>query len=96
MKIFDKGPFILGVLAVICWGLSFQFRSGETTFNPVLTITGLVLSGLYWFWMIYIIGSSSHLQKDQKTFWLILAISVPFFGAFIYQLLHQVKNKIVS
>lgn len=95
-KILDKAPFFLGVMALVFLLMGFILGPPESNFNYEVIMIGAILSVVYWIWVAFEVYLSHHLRYYQKVFWLIVVISVPYFGALIYQLMHQSRNKIVT
>lgn len=85
---------IYGVLATIVFFLGFFLFASENPNGLYVLYAGLALGGIYWMWSIIEVVAASDLKRYQKTFWLIIVVAVPFFGAFLYNILHQSKNKI--
>jgi hypothetical protein len=80
---------LIGILAVI-------ITPAGRIYNPVLTAIGITLAVIYTVWIIIEVVRARHLLFYQRMFWLILTVSVPFFGALLYQIMHQRQNLIVS
>ena len=59
---------------------------------------GLVMGALYWILTIIEVSSAGadELKKYQKSFWLILVVAIPMFGALLYHLVHQRRRKIAA
>ena len=55
----------------------------------------LIIGAIYWIWTIIEVSSAGNdeLKKYQKSFWLILVIAIPMFGALLYHLVHQRQKK---
>ena len=50
---------------------------------------GILFGAAYWIWMIVNIHNAFRNSADKKAFWLVLAISAPFIGAMLYQIVHE-------
>jgi hypothetical protein len=96
MRVISKFPFLLGLMALLLLFLGVFLKPADDAFNPGLTVTGVVLAGIYWIWILVEISRATHLRYYQKMFWFIITISAPFFGAIIYQIMHQRRKKIVT
>lgn len=96
MKNHRKPSLISGlVIAALFFIAFFMLASGNSTGDYFL-YGGLVLGGIYWIWSIIDVSGADDLKKYQKTFWLIIVVAVPFFGALVYSILHQTRNKMVA
>lgn len=58
--------------------------------------TGLIAGGIFWIWNIIHVSGNDELKGYQKMFWLIIVISVPVMGGFLYLIMHQRRNRIVT
>ena len=96
MKAFNQFPFFLGPLALLFVLLGFIVKSPDTLFSGELALGGAILAIVYWIWIIKEINKSTHLQPGRKMMWLIITISVPFFGAVIYQLTGEEKDNVTA
>ncbi len=89
-------PLLLAFLSLFFGILANLIKPANLNYNPTLTAIGITLAIAYTIWIIAEVVRAKHLLYHQRMFWLILTISVPFFGSLIYQLMHQQKGKIVS
>jgi drug/metabolite transporter (DMT)-like permease len=96
IKVFDKPPFWIGLIACICGVISFFFKGPDEMYEPVTGYTGLLFAAVYWVITIIAVSRAHHLTPTQRMFWLIIVISAPLFGAVVYQIMHQQRNRIVT
>ncbi|MBL7750926.1 MAG: PLDc N-terminal domain-containing protein [Chitinophagaceae bacterium] len=96
MRILNRFPFIIAIISLMGWLFSFIFRPPEKNLNPYLVGISIFLAGVYWIWILFDVIGNISLKRYQRNFWLILVISIPFFGAILYQVMHQRPNKIVT
>lgn len=96
MHILNRFPFVIALLSLLGWLLSFVFRPPGKNLDPWLTAISLILGAVYWLWILVEVTRNPYMRRYQRTFWLILVISVPFFGALLYQFMHQKEDKIVT
>jgi len=55
-----------------------------------------VAGAIFWIWIIAHVAGNDELRGYQKMFWLIIVISVPVMGGFLYLIMHQRRNRIVT
>ncbi len=96
MRNISKPVFILGILSLLVTIVGFVMHSTQHEAGMVVFYTGLVGAGIFWIWAVAHVASSDDLKSFQKMFWLIIVISVPVFGGFIYLIMHQRRNRIVT
>lgn len=96
MRILNRFPFIIALLSLAGWLFSFIFRPPEKNLDPYLAGISLLLGAIYWLWILLDLINNADMRRFQRRFWLILVISVPFFGAILYQIMHQRPDKIVT
>jgi lipopolysaccharide export LptBFGC system permease protein LptF len=89
MKVFEKFPFLMGLLASLFVLLSFLVKSPNSAMNQELAVMGILFGFAYWIWMIIYIRNGIRNSADKKTFWLVLAISAPYLGAMLYQIVYE-------
>ncbi|HEX7844782.1 MAG TPA: hypothetical protein VF476_03215, partial [Chitinophagaceae bacterium] len=77
-------PMILAIFSLFFVLLGVVLKSPDKALEPFTTSTALILAVIYTIWIIAEVISAKHLLFYQRMFWLILTISVPFFGALIY------------
>jgi len=96
MKNVRKPSLIFGLIITAVFFLGFfLFASGNSNGEYIL-YAGLGLGAVYWIWSIIEVTGADDLKKYQKTFWLIIVVAVPFFGALLYNILHQTRNRMVA
>ena len=96
MKVFEKFPFLLGLLASLFILLSLRVKSPHDVVNNELAIMGLIAAVVYWGWVVLAIRYSVKRGQYKLTFWLVIAVLAPFFGALLYQIMHERRNEIVQ
>ncbi len=89
MKVFEKFPFLLGLLASLFILLSLMVKSPNSPFNSELAIMGIVFGVVYWIWIVLHIRSGLKRHQYKNSNWLIFAIAAPFFGALLYQIMYE-------
>ena len=95
MKVFEKFPFLLGLLAFLFIILSFMVKSPRSAVNNELAMMGLIAALVYWVWIIISIRDSVKRGHYKMNFWLVIAVVAPFFGALLYQIMYERRNEIV-
>ena len=96
MRNVRKPSLIFGLVTTAVFFIGFFLFASENPNGLYVIYSGLALGALYWIWSIIEVVGADDLKKYQKTFWLIIVVAVPFFGAFIYNILHQSRNRIVT
>ena len=96
MKNVRKPSLIFGLLIAVIYFIGFFLLASENPAGNYLLYGGLVLGAIYWIWSIISVIAADDLKKYQKTFWLIIVVAVPFFGALIFGILHQTRNRMVA
>ena len=91
-----KPSLIFGLITTAVFFIGFFLMASENENGAYILYAGLGLGVIYWIWSIIEVASANDLKKYQKTFWLIIVVAVPFFGAFLYNILHQTRNKMVA
>jgi hypothetical protein len=89
MKVFEKFPFLMGLLASLFVLLSFLVKSPNRAMNQELAVMGILFGLVYWIWMIIYIRNGVRSSADKKIFWLVLAITAPYLGAMLYQIVYE-------
>ncbi len=96
MSNFSKPVFILGCLSILVSLVGFVMHSLQREAGMAVFYTGLAGGGIFWIWSIAHVADSNELKNYQEMFWLIIVISVPVIGGFLYLVMHQRRNKIVT
>ena len=96
MKNVRRLSLIFGLVVTAVFFIGFFMFASENQDGLYVLYAGLGLGAIYWIWSIIEVTSADDLKKYQKTFWLIIVVAVPFFGAFLYNIMHQSRNKIAT
>jgi hypothetical protein len=96
MKNVRRLSLIFGLVVTAVFFIGFFMFASENQDGLYVLYAGLGLGAIYWIWSIIEVTSADDLKKYQKTFWLIIVLAVPFFGAFLYNIMHQSRNKIAT
>jgi hypothetical protein len=96
MKNVRKPSLVFGFIVAAVFFIGFFLVASENPNGYYLFYAGLGLGAIYWIWSIIEVVSAGDLKRYQKTFWLIIVVAVPFFGALLYNILHQTRNKMVA
>jgi len=96
MKNLSKPIFIFGCISVLISLVGFVMQRAQNPAGIYIYYIGLVGGAIFWVWNIIHVAANSELRGYQKMFWLIIVISVPVMGGFIYLLMHQRNNRIVT
>jgi hypothetical protein len=96
MKNIRKPSIILGLIIMVVFFIGFFMLAGENANGNILLYAGMILGAIYWIWSIIAVSATGDLKKYQRTFWLIIVVTVPFFGALLFGILHQTTNKMVA
>jgi general stress protein CsbA len=96
MKNVRKPSLVFGIIITIVFFIGFFLLASENPNGDYVLYAGLALGAIYWIWSIVEVIGADDLKKYQKTFWLIVVVAVPFFGAFLYNMIHQSRNKIAT
>lgn len=91
MRSYFKPSFYLGIISHLILFLGIALKSFEYKYSNYIILGSFVLGFIYWVWSIMQLVNDANLDKSQKTFWSIIVISVPMFGAMIYQIM-QVRR----
>jgi len=88
MKVFERFPFVLGLMASLLMLLSFRVKSPNSDFSVELITAGLVSAIVYWCWIC--LSLKQQVKKgNAKRSWLLLSVCLPFIGALLYQIMHE-------
>ena len=96
MKNVRKPSLVFGLIVTAVFFIGFFLFASENPNGTYVIYAALALGAIYWIWSIIEVTSADDLKKYQKTFWLIIVVAVPFFGAFLYNIIHQSRNKIAT
>lgn len=91
-----RPTLISGLVIAAVFFIGFFLMASENAFGQYALFAGLVLGAIYWIWTIIVVSNAGDLKKYQKSFWLIIVIAVPFFGALMYNIMHQSRNNMVA
>lgn len=94
MKVFEKFPFLLGLLASLFILLSLMVKSPRSAVNNELAIMGIMAALVYWVWIVISIRDSIKRGHYKMNFWLVIAVVAPYFGALLYQIMFERRNEI--
>ncbi len=98
MRNLKKPSFILGLCSHIVFIIALFLMANGYPYATWVMYGGLAMGAIYWIWTIIEVSSagSDELKKYQKSFWLILVIAIPMFGALLYHIVHQRRRKIAA
>lgn len=96
MKNVRKGSIIFGLITAAVFFIGFFLMASDNSYGNYILYAGLGLGAIYWIWSIIEVAGAGDMKKYQKTFWLIIVVAVPFFGAFLFNILHQNRNRMVA
>jgi hypothetical protein len=98
MKNLKKPSFILGLLSHVVFLAALLLMANNNPYGTWVMYAGLALGAIYWIWTIIEVSSAGQeeLKKYQKSFWLILVVAIPMFGALLYHIAHQQRRKITA
>ena len=98
MKNLRKPSFIFGLASHIVFLIALFLMANNYPYSIWVMYGALTMGGIYWIWTIIEVASAGtdELKKYQKSFWLILVICVPMFGALLYHLVHQHRRRIAA
>lgn len=98
MRNLKKPSFIFGLSSHIVFVIALFLMANQYPHATWVMYGGLVMGAIYWIWTIIEVSSAGNdeLKKYQKSFWLILVIAIPMFGALLYHIVHQRRRKIAA
>ena len=98
MKNLKKPSFIFGLSSHIVFVIALFLMANDYPYALWVMYGGLAMGAIYWIWTIIEVANagSEELKKYQKSFWLILVIAIPMFGALLFHLMHQRPRKIAA
>lgn len=96
MKNIIKPAFILGMVSAILLFVGIGMKSTNSGNGEMILWIGILLAGIYWIWSIIQVANAEDMKPYQRRFWLIAVVAVPVFGALVFHVLHQSRDKIVT
>ncbi len=88
MKVFEKFPFVLGLMASLFMLLSFRVKSPNSEFSIELIFAGSACAVVYWCWIC--LSLKQQVKKGTvKKIWFLLSVCLPFIGALLYQVMQE-------
>jgi hypothetical protein len=98
MKNLKKPSFIIGLASTIVFVVGLLLMANDHTSGLWVVYAGLGMGIIYWIWTIIEVSNAGtdELKKYQKSFWLILVVAIPMFGALLYHIVHQRRRKIAA
>jgi len=98
MKNIRKPALLFGLCSHIVFFLALFLLAYDHPSGIWVMYAGLILGAIYWIWTIIEVSNANadELKKYQKSFWLILVISIPMFGALLYHVMHQRRGRITA
>ena len=98
MRNLKKPNFIFGLCSHVVFLIALLLMANDFPNGIWVMYAGLAMGAVYWIWTIIEVGNAGtdELKKYQKSFWLILVICIPMFGALLYHFAHQRKRKIAT
>ena len=96
MKSLRHPNFILAIVSALVLFIGILLRKNSFNDWETVVIIGTALAGIHWIWAIIDVSNRRELKLFQRSFWLIVVISVPVLGAMVFYTLHQEKDKIVT
>lgn len=91
-----KAPLSVAILSFVLLFLGLALKSVENQYSTYIFYASFIIGGIFWIWSIISLAGTKYLKPYQKSFWLIVVIAVPFFGAFIFRIMQQRRNKIAA
>jgi hypothetical protein len=91
-----RPSLIFGLIITAFFFIGFFLMAANNDKGEYVLWAGMGLGVIYWIWSIIQVIGTDDLKRYQKTFWLIIVVAVPFFGSFLYNILHQSRNKMVA
>ena len=98
MKNLKKPSIIFGIISHIVFVIALFLMANNYPNSIWVMYAGLAMGGIYWVLTVIEVANAGteELKKYQKSFWLILVICIPMFGALLYHFTHQRKRKIAT
>lgn len=98
MKNIKKPSFIFGLGSHIVFVIALFLMANDYPYATWVMYGGLAMGAIYWILTIIEVANAGpeELKKYQKSFWLILVVAIPMFGALLYHIMHQRRRKIAA
>jgi 4-hydroxybenzoate polyprenyltransferase len=96
MKNLKHPNFILAIISTLVLFIGVGMRANGYPSGDYVLGAGTLLAGIHWIWAIIDVISRHDLKAFQKRFWMISVIAVPVFGALVFYVMHQERDKIVT
>lgn len=88
--------FIFGIIVILSVLIGIGLKANGYREGDFVLIGSTALGAIHWIWAIIDVIGRTDLKSFQKRFWLIAVIAVPAFGALVFYVLHQEKDKITT
>ena len=98
MRNLKKPSLIFGIISHLVFFIALFLMANGNPYGTWVMYAGLAVGGIYWILTVVEVANagSEELKKYQKSFWLILVICIPMFGALLYHFIHQRRRKIAT
>lgn len=98
MRNLKKPSFIFGLISHIVFLIALILMANNYPYATWVMYGAFAMGAIYWIWTVIEVSSAGNdeLKKYQKSFWLILVIAIPMFGALLYHFAHQQRRKIAA
>ena len=88
--------FILGVVTSLLVLIGIGLKANAYREGNYVLIGSTVLGAIHWIWGIFDVLGRTDMKPFQKRFWLIITVAIPAFGALLFYVMHQTKDKITT
>lgn len=88
--------FILGVVTSLLVLIGIGLKANSYREGNYVLIGSTVLGAIHWIWGIFDVLGRTDMKPFQKRFWLIITVAIPAFGALLFYVMHQTKDKITT
>ena len=88
MKVFERFPFVLGLMASLFMLLSFKVKSPNSDYSVELILAGTACALVYWCRMCLSLKQQVK-SGTVKRFWFLLSVCIPYAGALLYQVMQE-------
>lgn len=88
--------FILGVVTSLLVLIGIGLKANSYREGNYVLIGSTVLGAIHWIWGIFDVLGRADMKPFQKRFWLIITVAIPAFGALLFYVMHQTKDKITT